>query len=196
MFSGVAEDRQKEILSDMLSNVFKSLKMLSTRIVNFGWRLLYFCYLSDEAFEHSYSLPVSMKMFPANVEDPVVRADILVQTIRDLTVDHTDGPAGRTWGTLIQEIEKNHKMMSRIELLRKAGKNLYEIIICLPSGLNCNLGFHCLSKKTHFFRRSRVHKLIWLSFYLHGFLNDLDNFFFLAFVSPTVLVASFIHEAP
>ncbi|KAL1564745.1 activating signal cointegrator 1 complex subunit 2-like [Salvia divinorum] len=121
ILSGVAEDGNKEISSDLLSSAFTSLKILSTRIAKFGWRLLYFCYLSDEAFENSYSLPVSMKMFPANVEDPVVRADILIQTIRDLSVDHTDGPGGRTWGTLIQEIEKNHKMMSRIELLRETG---------------------------------------------------------------------------
>lgn len=112
---GVTEDRNKEISSDLLSNASTSLKILSSRIANFGWRVLYLCYLSDEAFENSYSLPVSMKMFPANVEDPVVRADILIQTIRDLTIDHIDGPGGRTF---IQEIEKNHKMMSRIELLR------------------------------------------------------------------------------
>ncbi|XP_057780055.1 uncharacterized protein LOC130998652 isoform X2 [Salvia miltiorrhiza] len=121
ILSEAAEDRNKEISSDLLSNAFTSLKILSTRIAKFGWRLLYFCYLSDEAFENSYSFPVSMKMFPANVEDPVVRADIIIQTIRDLTVDHTDGPGGRTWGTFIQEIEKNHKMMSRIELLRETG---------------------------------------------------------------------------
>ncbi|KAH6836104.1 Ubiquitin system component Cue protein [Perilla frutescens var. hirtella] len=121
IISGVAEDRNKEIPSDLLSNAFTSLKILSTRIAKFGWRLIYLCYLSDEAFENSYSLPVSVKMFPANVEDPVVRADILIQTIRDLTADHADGPGGRTWGTLIQEIEKNHKMMSRIELLRNTG---------------------------------------------------------------------------
>lgn len=124
IISGVAEDRNKEISSDLLSNAFASLKILSTRIAKFGWRLLYFCYLSDEAFENNYSLPVSMKMFPANVEDPVVRADILIQTIRDLTVDQIDGPGGRTWGTFIQEIQKNHEMMSRIELLRNTGESL------------------------------------------------------------------------
>lgn len=123
ILSEVAENRNKKISSDLLSSAFTSLKILSTRIAKFGWRLLYFCYLSDEAFDNSYSLPVSMKMFPANVEDPVVRADILIQTIRDLTVDHTDGPGGLTWGTFIQEIEKNHKMMSRIELLRETGKS-------------------------------------------------------------------------
>ncbi|KAL0432573.1 UNVERIFIED_CONTAM: Activating signal cointegrator 1 complex subunit [Sesamum latifolium] len=62
-----------------------------------------------------------MKMFPPNVEDPVVRADILIQTIRALTGHHTHVPAVRTWGTFIQNIEKNHNIMSRIELLQKTG---------------------------------------------------------------------------
>ncbi|KAK6116006.1 hypothetical protein DH2020_008275 [Rehmannia glutinosa] len=118
---GVAGDKNKDISRDLLSNVFISLKMLSRRIAKFGWKLLYFCYLSDEAFESSYSHQVSMKMFPANVDDPVVRADILVQTIRDLTVEQTHDLGDRTWGTFVQDIEKNHKMMSRIELLHKAG---------------------------------------------------------------------------
>lgn len=130
---GAAEDRNKEISSDLLSNAFISLKMLAMRIAKFGWRLLYFCYLSDEAFENMSSLPVSMKMFPANVEDPIVRADILIQTIRDLTVDQTDGPGTRTWGTFIQEIEKNHKMTSRIELLRNTGKIYVKYNFHLPS---------------------------------------------------------------
>lgn len=118
---GTVEDRNKETSSDLLSNVFTSLKMLSTRIAKLGWKLLYFCYLSDEAFQTSYSLPISMKMFPPNVEDPVVRADILIQTIRDLTGHHTHAPAAQTWGTFIQNIEKNHNIMSRIELLQKTG---------------------------------------------------------------------------
>lgn len=146
---GVVEDRNKEISSDLLSNVFTSLKILSTRIAKFGWKLLYFCYLSDEAFQSTYSLPVSMKMFPANVEDPVVRADILIQTIRDLTGDHTHGPGGPTWGTFIQNIEKNHKMMGRIELLRNTGKHFYEnIILVILWFLFATLDFMSLSKKT------------------------------------------------
>lgn len=122
---GVAEDRNKEISRDLLSNVVVSLKMLSKRIATFGWKLIYLCYLSDEVFQDSYSLPVSMKMFPANVEDPVIRADILIQTIRDLTGEQTQG--GQNWGTLIQEIEKNHKLMSRIELLRNSGEHFFVI---------------------------------------------------------------------
>ncbi|KAL8492115.1 hypothetical protein ACS0TY_023659 [Phlomoides rotata] len=118
---GVVEDRNKKISHDLLSNVFTSLKMLSKRIANFGWKLLHLCYLSDEVFQDNYSLPVSMKMFPANVEDPVIRADILIQTIRDLTGEQTHGQGCQNMGTFIQEIEKNHKVMSRIELLRNSG---------------------------------------------------------------------------
>ncbi|GFP93731.1 activating signal cointegrator 1 complex subunit 2 [Phtheirospermum japonicum] len=115
---GVAPVKNK----DLLSNVFTSLKMLSTRIAKLGWKLLYFCYLSDEAFESSiYSLPVSMKMFPATVDDPVVRADILIQMVRDLNSEHAHVVGEPTWGTFIQDIEKNFKMTSRIELLQNAG---------------------------------------------------------------------------
>ncbi|KAG8390959.1 hypothetical protein BUALT_Bualt01G0137700 [Buddleja alternifolia] len=118
---GTEEKRNKEISDDLLSNVFISLKMLSTRVAKFGWKLLYFCYLSDEAFESSFTPPVSMKMFPANVEDPVVRADIIIQSIRELSGDYLHVPGARTWGTLLHNIEKNHNIMSRIELLQKKG---------------------------------------------------------------------------
>ncbi|XP_051149940.1 uncharacterized protein LOC127264447 isoform X2 [Andrographis paniculata] len=111
------EDRNKETSNDALSNIVISLKMFSTRMAQLGWRLLYLCYLSDEAFEGCDPIPVSTNMFPANVEDPTVRADILIQTIRDLSGDQPHVPGG----TFIQNIEKNHKILSRIELLRKAG---------------------------------------------------------------------------
>ncbi|KAL6527347.1 hypothetical protein OROGR_016437 [Orobanche gracilis] len=119
---GVDKDEKKTHSSDLLSNVFTSLKMLSTRIAKFGWTLLYFCYLSDEAFESSsYTLPFSMKMFPATVDDPLVRAEILLQTIRDLNSEQTRVLGDPTRGTFIQDIEKNYKMLNRIELLHKTG---------------------------------------------------------------------------
>ncbi|KAL3840483.1 hypothetical protein ACJIZ3_025074 [Penstemon smallii] len=114
------ENKNQEMSSELRSNVSISLKMLSARIVKFGWKLIYFCYLSDEAFESSHSLPVSMKMFPATV-DPMVRADILIQAIRDLCGGYTHVPVVRNWGTFIQNIEKNHSIMNRIELLQKTG---------------------------------------------------------------------------
>ncbi|KAL3627990.1 hypothetical protein CASFOL_028092 [Castilleja foliolosa] len=115
---GVAPVKNK----DLLSNVFTSLKMLSTRIAKLGWKLLYYCYLSDEAFGSSiYSHPASMKMFPATLDDPAVRADILIQMVRDLNSEHKHVVGEPTWGTFIQDIEKNFKMTSRIELLQNTG---------------------------------------------------------------------------
>nr|GLL48942.1 uncharacterized protein LOC109153195 [Ipomoea trifida] len=115
------DNGSSDISSSMHSNVYLSLKMLATRIVNFGWKLLYFCYLSDEVFDGSFPIPVGMKMFPAKVEDPVIRTDIVVQLIRDVNGVSFSSPEGHTKGTLLQNIEENHKIMSRIELLRNAG---------------------------------------------------------------------------
>ncbi|KAJ8541188.1 hypothetical protein K7X08_002004 [Anisodus acutangulus] len=110
-----------ESSNEMRSNVYVSLKMLSTRIVNFGWKLLDLCYLSDEAFVESSPLPATMKMFPTNVEDPAVRADILVQSVRDISGDYSQALEGHSKGTFLQIIDKNHNIMSRIELLRNTG---------------------------------------------------------------------------
>ncbi|XP_073305165.1 uncharacterized protein [Primulina huaijiensis] len=120
VFGGV-KDRHQEISGDMLSNILISLKMLCSRIVTFGWKLLYFCYLSDDAFESSDSPPVLLKMFPANVEDPAVRADILIQSLKDLSGIHSYVSEERSRNTLIQNIEKNHKILSRIQLLQQTG---------------------------------------------------------------------------
>lgn len=110
-----------ESSNEMRSNVFVSLKMLSARIVNFGWKLLNLCYLSDEAFVESSPLPATMKMFPTNVEDPAIRADILVQSVRDISGDYSQALEGRSKGTFLQIIDKNHNITSRIELLRNTG---------------------------------------------------------------------------
>ncbi|MCD7447107.1 hypothetical protein HAX54_023852 [Datura stramonium] len=115
------EKRLIESSNEMCSNVFVSLKMLSTRIVKFGWKLLYLCYLSDEAFVESTPLPATMKMFPTNVEDPAIRADILVQSVRDISGDHSQALQRHSKGTFLQIIDKNHNIMSRIELLRNTG---------------------------------------------------------------------------
>lgn len=106
---------------DMLSNITLSLKMLSMRIVKFGWNLLDVCYLSDEVFEGSFPLPVVTKMFPAKVEDPVIRADILVQTFREISGGYSYVQEGQSWGTFFQNVEKKHKIMERVEFLRSTG---------------------------------------------------------------------------
>lgn len=115
------EHTLQEAPSTMLSEVSLSLKLLSIRIVNLAWKLLYFCYLSDEAFETGCPFPTSMKMFPANIGDPVIRADILLQTIRDITEECSHSHEVCWKGTFLQDIAKNHKLISRVGLLRNAG---------------------------------------------------------------------------
>lgn len=96
--------------------------MLSNRIVKFGWKLLYFCYLSDEVFEESFPFPAATKIFPAQVEDPVIRADILVQTFREISEGYANVLEGKSRGMFLQSVDKSHKLMGRIELLRSTGK--------------------------------------------------------------------------
>ncbi|KAJ0086787.1 hypothetical protein Patl1_08830 [Pistacia atlantica] len=81
---------------EMIANVAISLKMLSMRIVKLGWKLLDVCYLSSEVFEDGLSIPAVTKMFPAKVEDPFIRADIVVQTLREISgVSLQDGYSWR-----------------------------------------------------------------------------------------------------
>ncbi|KAE9458804.1 hypothetical protein C3L33_09313, partial [Rhododendron williamsianum] len=111
------DDGLQETSSDMLSKVTLSLKMLSMRIVKFGWKLLDVCYLNHEVFEENFPLPALTEMFPAKVEDPVIRADILVQTFKELSGGYSHVQEGQSRGTFLQNIEKNHKIMERIEFL-------------------------------------------------------------------------------
>lgn len=111
------DDGLQETSSDMLSKVTLSLKMLSMRIVKFGWKLLDVCYLNHEVFEENFPLPALTEMFPAKVEDPVIRADILVQTFKELSGGYSHVREGQSRGTFLQNIEKNHKIMERIEFL-------------------------------------------------------------------------------
>ncbi|KAM7518410.1 hypothetical protein LguiB_017372 [Lonicera macranthoides] len=110
-----------QTFNGMLSNVAMSLKMLSNRIVKLGWKLLYFCYLSDEVFKESFPFPAATKIFPAQVEDPVIRADILVQIVREISEGYVNVLEGKSRGTFLQSVDKNHKLMGRIELLRSTG---------------------------------------------------------------------------
>lgn len=107
---------------DMMSNVATSLKMLASRIVFLGWKLVEICYLGDEVFGNDLPVPVSMKMFPANVEDPVIRADILIQTLREINAISQQVPDKQLGQTFLQRMEKNHSIMNRINSLRNSGK--------------------------------------------------------------------------
>lgn len=106
----------------MTSNIGVSLKMLSMRISNFGCKLLEFCYLSDEVFKDNLPIPAATKMFPANVEDPVIRADILVQTFREISEVSLHKEENQNWETFLRKVEKNFCIMRKIENLRKTGK--------------------------------------------------------------------------
>lgn len=105
-----------------VSSVVVSLKMLRSRLVKFGWQLLHFCYLSDDVFRDSYPLPAATKMFPANVEDPVIRADILVQTFREINAISLQFQESHKKETFLQHIEKNNNILKRVESLRDNGK--------------------------------------------------------------------------
>lgn len=106
----------------MASNVAVGLKMLSMRIVNFGWRLLEFCYLSDKVFEDNLPIPAATKMFPANVEDPVIRADILIQTFREISEVSICTELNQNNETFLQKVEQKFYILSKVENLRITGK--------------------------------------------------------------------------
>jgi len=105
------------------SNILVSLKMLKIRLVKFGWQLLHLCYLSDEVFRDSTPLPAATKMFPANVEDPVIRADILVQTFRDINSLSSHSRESHQKETFLQDVERNFNILSGIETLKDSGND-------------------------------------------------------------------------
>lgn len=104
-----------------LQNIVLSLKMLSIRIVSLGWKLVDFCYLSDEPIEDSL-LQTTTKMFPATVEDPSIRGDIIVQTFTEINGEalchFQDNTCG---GTFLQNLQKKYEILSRIGSLRDSG---------------------------------------------------------------------------
>ncbi|XP_074273289.1 uncharacterized protein LOC141596915 [Silene latifolia] len=111
----------KEMTSSMLSEVSVSLKSLSARIVDLGWKLLENCYLGDELFKDNLHFPAAMKMFPASVEDPVIRADILIQCFREIIAVSQDAAWQNLRGTYLQNIDKKFQLLHRIQNLQQAG---------------------------------------------------------------------------
>ncbi|XP_043714373.1 activating signal cointegrator 1 complex subunit 2-like isoform X2 [Telopea speciosissima] len=121
MFTAQADTVQNSV-GENHSNIATSFKMLSTRIVKLGWQLLDICYLSDEVFLGSLPFLASTKMFPANVEDPVIRGDILVQTFREINGERSNYVLeNQSYGTFFQNVEKNCKMLNRLDNLRDSG---------------------------------------------------------------------------
>ncbi|XP_024977739.1 activating signal cointegrator 1 complex subunit 2 [Cynara cardunculus var. scolymus] len=107
--------------SDMLPNIATSLKMLSSRIVDFCWKLLNLCYLGEELFGENNSLPSASKIFPAQVEDPIIRIDILVQTFREISEECSTVKEGGSVNSLLQSVDKKYHLMGRLELLCNEG---------------------------------------------------------------------------
>lgn len=115
-------DGKKNLFDGTVSDVALCFKMLSSRIVKFGWKLLDYCYLSDDLFKSVVVLPTVTKMFPAKVEDPVIRGDILIQTFREINGGSSfDHPENQSGGTFLQNIEKNYNIVSRVDSLRSSG---------------------------------------------------------------------------
>ncbi|KAK9756385.1 hypothetical protein RND81_01G093300 [Saponaria officinalis] len=111
----------EDATSPMLSEVSISLRSLSTRIVDLGWKLLENCYLGDDLFKDDLYFPAAMKMFPANVEDPVIRADILVQCFREIATVSQDAKCRNLRNTYLQNIDKKFQILHRIQSLQQSG---------------------------------------------------------------------------
>ncbi|XP_024018021.1 activating signal cointegrator 1 complex subunit 2 isoform X2 [Morus notabilis] len=105
----------------MATNIRLSLNLLATRIIKFGWNLFEFAYLSDGVFGDNLPIPVATKMFPASIEDPAIRADILVQTFREISAVSVSVQENNSRETFLQNIEKIFHLMSKLESLRNTG---------------------------------------------------------------------------
>ncbi|GJN08730.1 hypothetical protein PR202_ga26683 [Eleusine coracana subsp. coracana] len=103
----------------ILSNVALGIKMLSKRTVRFGWRLLHYCYLNDQLRETDAQ--ASTKMFPAKVEDPMIRGDILVQTLKDINREASLSSQVNHGNTFLRVLEQEFQLMSRIGSIRNKG---------------------------------------------------------------------------
>ncbi|KAJ1298311.1 hypothetical protein BS78_01G443000 [Paspalum vaginatum] len=103
----------------MLSDIALGIRMLSKRTVRFGWRLLHYCYLNDQLREHD--VQTSTKMFPAKVEDPMIRGDILVQTLKDINREATYSSHVNNGNTFLQALESEFQLMSRIGDIQNKG---------------------------------------------------------------------------
>ncbi|WOK92350.1 activating signal cointegrator 1 complex subunit 2 [Canna indica] len=118
--SSAKVDAASAISNSMLRDTLISLRMLSARIVKFGWKLLNYCYLNDKFIEDS--LHPSSKMFPANVEDPVIRGDIIVQMFKEINGEISYNFAENHGnGTFLQKLEKEFKILNHIDNLRSNG---------------------------------------------------------------------------
>jgi activating signal cointegrator complex subunit 2 len=63
-------------------NFLLSAKILSKRIVKFGWILLDYCYLNDLLPRDELHLTAAM--LPAQIDDPLIRGEILLQKLKEI----------------------------------------------------------------------------------------------------------------
>lgn len=103
----------------ILNNVALGIRMLSKRSVIFGWRLLHYCYLNDQLREHDAQ--ASTKMFPAKVEDPAIRGDILVQKLKDINREASFSSQVNHGNTFLGALEQEFQLMSHIGSIRNKG---------------------------------------------------------------------------
>ncbi|VAI08616.1 unnamed protein product [Triticum turgidum subsp. durum] len=103
----------------ILNDIVLGIRMLSKRAVGFGWRLLEFCYLNYQLKEED--VQASTKMFPAKVEDPMIRGEIIVQILKDINREATYSSKGNPGKTFLQALQKEFQLMSRIGDIRNKG---------------------------------------------------------------------------
>lgn len=78
-------------------------------------------------FNHETSIPAVTKMFPSRVEDPMVRADILIQTFREISGLSEQSMESKN--RLLQKIEKNYRVIDRLRSLQNAGIFLHNLVL-------------------------------------------------------------------
>lgn len=99
-----------------------NLKLLAFRLLEFGWKLLDTCYLRNDVFEEKLDLPPSVKIFPAKVDDPVIRADIIIQAFREISNLSHKVLESQNQRTFLQEVDRSFGVISRLRNLRSSGE--------------------------------------------------------------------------
>uniref|UniRef100_A0ACD5TV22 Uncharacterized protein n=1 Tax=Avena sativa TaxID=4498 RepID=A0ACD5TV22_AVESA len=117
-----------------VTDIVLGIRMLSKRAVGFGWRLLEFCYLNDQLKEHD--IQASTKLFPAKVEDPIIRAEIIIQKLKDINGEVSYSSQGNPGKTFLQALQKDFQLISRIGDIHNKGwiymdDGQFQFISCL-----------------------------------------------------------------
>jgi activating signal cointegrator complex subunit 2 len=98
-----------------------SIKILSKRIVKFGWILLDYGYLNDLLPQDELHLTAAM--LPAKVDDPLIRGEILLQKLKEI-----HGETSYVFHenlnnkTFLQSLQKDFNLLTRVNSLYSNGK--------------------------------------------------------------------------